>query len=97
MKSHKILKRCLAAYLVVWLLSSICIRPGRIEASIEPTITHENKYSPMLQQSICIAPALFIIDWQEGTEVFDSAGYDGLVFYTPWGAYLIMKRMTWIS
>jgi hypothetical protein len=97
MKSRRTLVWCLRIYLAIWLLSAICIRPGRIEDALARDIPRESKRYPQLQQSLCIAPALFIVDWNVGKEAFASAGYKGLVLYTPWGAYRIWQTTIWLS
>jgi hypothetical protein len=83
-------------YLLLWLLSCIAIFPGRLSASLDETAS-DQRNPVKLGRCICIAPALFIVDWEEGEGAFNSAGWQGLVVHTPWKTRLLMRRMSWIS
>lgn len=96
-KMRKILRIAAIIYLASWCLSAIVVYPGRliraIDSGRENTVTHPT----ILSRSISFAPTLLWLNWQEGDRAFDCAGYQGIVFATPFGTKLLWKRMTWIS
>ncbi len=94
--SKKTLWRSLQIYILLWLLSCIVISTGKLGAELDQRAA-DRRYPVKLSRCICIAPALFIVDWEEGDGPLNSAGWQGLVVHTPWSTSLLMKRMDWIS
>jgi len=94
--SRRGLWRAFQIYLLVWLLSCVVISPGRLSASLDKSAS-DRRHPVKLGRCICIAPALFVVDWEEGEGAFNSAGWQGLVVHTPWSTHLLKKRMNWIS
>jgi hypothetical protein len=83
--------------MVLWLYSAAFTYPVRIESLLESTRNSHGEYRPQLNRSICFAPGLFYIDWQEGTEIFNASGFEGLILRTPWDLYLLTYRKAWDS
>jgi hypothetical protein len=88
--------RCLQVYIIAWLLSCIVIHPELLSATLDNS-RHDLRYPVKLSRCICIAPAIFIVDWEEGEGPLNSEGWQGLMLYTPWTVHLLKKRMSWIS
>lgn len=87
---------CLQIYILLWLLSCVVMHIGRLSARLDEQ-AHDRRYPVKLSRCICIAPVLFIVDWEEGEGAFNSEGWQGLVLHTPWGTWVVKKRMSWIS
>ena len=94
---REILFRGLQIYMLVWLLSAILIYPVRVESTVNVERADKKEGPVQVLRSICVAPTLFLVDWQEGEGAFVSSGWQGLMCCSPWHIRLITYRMTWIS
>ena len=98
MKKHRRALQIVAfTYLILWGCSAIIVYPGELIEEIEFPGRKRAKYPTLLNRSISFAPALLWVDWQEGDQAFDCAGYRGVFFATPFATFLLWKQSTWIS
>jgi hypothetical protein len=84
-------------YLGMWLVSGVIVYPWRLIEAIDSDRKSPAAHPIILDRLIVFAPGLALVDWQEGEGAFNSAGYQGLCFVSPFRTSLLWKRMTWIS
>lgn len=98
MKSRgKLLRVAALAYLALWGLSALAVYPARLVREIDSERRNVATQPAIIGRSICFAPALSWVDWQEGDRGFDCAGYRGVFFATPFGVKMLWKQMAWVS
>jgi len=85
------------AYLILWGCSAVIVYPGKLIHEIDSQRKNVATHPTILGCSISFAPGLLWVDWQEGDQAFNCAGYRGILFATPFGTKLLWKQMSWIS
>jgi hypothetical protein len=97
MKKRTVILRVVQVYLLVWLVSAMFLYPDRTATVLDAANIQKNEHPARVLRSICIAPAIFIVDWQEGEGAFVASGGQSLFFCTPWQSSLLMTISLWIS
>ena len=96
-KSRRISRIVTFAYLILWGCSAAVVHPSELIHEIDTRRKNVMTHPTVLACSISFAPGMLWVDWQEGEEAFNCAGYRGIFFATPFGTKLVWKRMSWIS
>ena len=94
---RRALRIAVLAYVILWGCSAFVVYSGKLIQAIDSRRKDSAKHPTILGRSISFAPALFWVDWQQGDQGFDCAGYQGVFLATPFGTRLLWKRMAWIS
>ena len=95
--ARRSLKIAAFAYLILWGFSAAFVYPGRLILAIDDQRKDSATHPAILGRSISFAPTLLWVDWQEGEHAFNCAGFQGIIFATPFGTKLLWKRCTWVS
>ena len=85
--------------LILWGCSAVLVYPGRLIAEIDAQRKDKDRttHPAILGRSISFAPTLLWVDWQEGDQAFNCAGFQGIFVATPFGTKLLWKRCAWVS